>query len=390
MPDLEGELDLLLSESIEAAREREAVAFDRIAEGRQIVLFGAGNLGRMTLRGLRKAGVEPLAFSDNDASKWDKTIDGLKVLPPQEAAHQHGSSAVFVVCIWNALGTHRYVKSYAQLAGLGCTRISPFMVAYWKYSETLLPYLLFDLPHKVLEARVQVRSVLRLWHDEASRIEYYAQIRWRLLADFSVLPEPLHCPDYLPPGIFSFLEEEVFVDCGAYVGDSIENLFIKPGRSFAAVHALEPDPRTFAKLNAYVNGLPDGIRRKINTQDLAASSRWHEATFQADGSEAASLSAGGNIRVRCGPLDQALGGSTPTFIKMDIEGAEQDALRGATGLIQRCQPLLAICVYHKQADIWEIPALIDSMKPGYRFFLRPHLPEGMQSVCYAVPETRLC
>lgn len=390
MPDLEGELDLLLSESVEAAREREATAFDCIAEDRPMVLFGAGNLGRATLRGLRKAGVEPLAFSDNDAAKWGKTIDGLKVLPPQEAAREHGSSAVFVVCIWNALGTHRYVKSHAQLAGLGCTRVSPFMVLYWKYPETLLSYLLFDLPHKVLDARDQVRSALRLWHDESSRIEYYAQIRWRLLADFNVLPEPLQCPDYLPPGVFRFLEQEVFVDCGAYNGDSIENLFIKPGRSFAAVHALEPDPGTFAKLNTYVSGLPEGLRCKISTQDLAASSRWHEATFQADGSEAASFSAGGNVRVRCGPLDEALKDNAPTFIKMDIEGAEQDALCGAVGIIQRCQPLLAICVYHKQADIWEIPALINSIKPGYRFFLRPHLPEGMQSVCYAVPEARLC
>lgn len=390
MPDLEGELDLLLSESIEAAREREAVAFDRIAEGRQIVLFGAGNLGRMTLRGLRKAGVEPLAFSDNDASKWDKTIDGLKVLPPQEAAHQHGSSAVFVVCIWNAHGAHRYARTNLQLAGLGCAHISSFLPLYWKYAGEFLPRLMIDLPHRILVAREKAREAFRLWQDHASRVEYLAQLRWRLWSDFEVLPEPLQCPDYLPPRVYNFLKHEVFVDCGAYTGDTIENLFVKPGRSFEMVYALEPDPGTNAKLREYVSRQRSDVKQRIQIMDIAAASHWYVASFNADGSENAALSDIGTVKVQCCPLDDVLLEKAPTLIKMDIEGAELEALQGAASLIKANKPVLAICVYHRQSDLWEIPLAIAAMEPSFQFFLRPHLAEGWQLVCYAVPISRLC
>ncbi|MCW8130861.1 MAG: FkbM family methyltransferase [Planctomycetota bacterium] len=383
------DLPALLSEDVEAARRREAAAFDAVAQGGGIVLFGAGNLGRMTLRGLRKAGVQPLAFADNDRRKWGQTSEGLPVLAPEEAARRYGAGAAFVVCVWNATGTHRYVKSLAQLRGLGCARVCSFQHLYWKHPEALLPYLLYDLPHKVLEKREAVRAAADLWHDEASRGEYLAQVAWRLTGDFSLLPEPLACLDYEPPGVYRMLPEEVFVDCGAYIGDTLDSLFVKQGRPFRAYHAMEPDPGTFAKLNASVAALAPEIRARVVTHDLAASSHWHEASFSADGSEAAALSAQGNVRVRCGPLDEALKDAAPTFIKMDIEGAEQDALKGAANLIRKHRPVLAICVYHKQSDLWEIPLLIRSISADYRFFLRPHLPEGMQSVCYAVPDGRL-
>jgi hypothetical protein len=79
----------------------------------------------------------------------------------------------------------------------------------------------------------------------------------------------------------------------------------------------------------------------------------------------------------------------PTFIKMDIEGAEVDALIGARRLIENALPVLAICVYHQPDHLWRIPLLIRSFSDQYRFFLRPHNEEGWDLVCYAVPASRL-
>jgi hypothetical protein len=73
---------------------------------------------------------------------------------------------------------------------------------------------------------------------------------------------------------------------------------------------------------------------------------------------------------------------------MDIEGSEMDALAGASRIIREQGPLLAICVYHKQDDLWKIPLLIHSLNPEYRFFLRPHKLEVWDLVCYAVPKAR--
>src|SRR5436190_17949264 len=101
------ELDALLGEDLAAARAREASRFDSVATPfeRSLVLFGAGNLGRKTLRGLRKLGIEPLAFANNNASQWGANVDGLPVLSPAEAAARYARRAAFVMTIWRGEGT---------------------------------------------------------------------------------------------------------------------------------------------------------------------------------------------------------------------------------------------------------------------------------------------
>ena len=74
---------------------------------------------------------------------------------------------------------------------------------------------------------------------------------------------------------------------------------------------------------------------------------------------------------------------------MDIEGSEVDTLAGAQTIIREKLPVLAICAYHRQDHIWRIPSLINSFSDQYRFFLRPHLLEVWDLVCYAIPQNRL-
>src|SRR6476619_7617155 len=95
-------LEDLLKEGRARAVERERSAFERASEFdyKPIVLFGAGNLGRKTLAGLRKIGIEPLAFADSNPRLWNTMVDDLKVLPPEQAAHLYGMTSVFVITIW--------------------------------------------------------------------------------------------------------------------------------------------------------------------------------------------------------------------------------------------------------------------------------------------------
>ena len=73
-----------------------------------------------------------------------------------------------------------------------------------------------------------------------------------------------------------------------------------------------------------------------------------------------------------------------TFIKMDIEGAELEALRGAESIIRKQRPKLAICVYHKPEDIWTIPMYILSLQNDYRLFLRHYSFGDTETVLYAI------
>ena len=75
-----------------------------------------------------------------------------------------------------------------------------------------------------------------------------------------------------------------------------------------------------------------------------------------------------------------------TFLKMDVEGFEIPALLGAKRHIREDFPKLAICTYHIVSDMWEIPRLIDTIRPGYRFFLRHYeLTQNWETVIYAIP-----
>jgi hypothetical protein len=85
----------------------------------------------------------------------------------------------------------------------------------------------------------------------------------------------------------------------------------------------------------------------------------------------------------------AAGEPPPTFVKMDIEGAEPAALRGAAATIREHRPALAVCVYHEQDHLWTIPLQLRALcGDGYRYFLRRHEPDTWDVVLYAVPSGR--
>ena len=84
------------------------------------------------------------------------------------------------------------------------------------------------------------------------------------------------------------------------------------------------------------------------------------------------------------PLDKVLFGKKVTFIKMDIEGAEMHALRGAEKIIKENLPTLAICTYHRATDLWEIPFYIKQLSPQYAIYFRHHEHSDHETVCYAL------
>lgn len=384
------ELDRLLSEPIACVLERERSAFDSLLAQKRnrVVLFGAGNLGRKVLSALRSIGVEPLAFSDNADSKWCTEIDGIAVLPPSVAVTRFGGSALFVVTIWS-IG-QSYMDIHTQLKALGCDMVVPTSTLRWKFADRFLPDLCQDLPHKLYQQAEHVRSAALLWSDDFTRAEYLKQIRWRARGDHRALSPPHQEESYFPDTLFRWSPEELFVDCGAYVGDTGQRILDRESGRFKQIFALEPDPGNFARLQRWHAGLDSQVASRIETLNLAVASRACEVRFKSSGTQAAAIDDDGDVVAKCVALDQLLGDVRPTYIKMDIEGAEVEAIEGAAQIIERHQPLLAICVYHRQDHLWRIPLLIHSLRPDYRFFLRPHEADGYDTVCYAVPEHRLC
>jgi hypothetical protein len=111
-------------------------------------------------------------------------------------------------------------------------------------------------------------------------------------------------------------------------------------------------------------------------------------SFNATGTAASAL-VNGTFNVESAPLDELLDGLQPTYLKMDIEGAEGEALSGMYKTIQIEAPALAICLYHRQEHLWQIPLLIRSFSDQYKFYLRRYADECWELVCYAIPIKRL-
>lgn len=382
------ELHEMLGEATDQARVREQRLFKELESqpNTPIVLFGAGGLGRRTLSLLRAHGREVAAFVDNDRARWGGATDGVPVLSPDDASSRFAANGLAVVTIWRAEGGHDFLATREALEQSGWRRVESFIALFWGYGADALPYITIDLPTKVLAARNEVMAAAKLWSDERSLREYVGQVRWRLTGDFSALA-PAEPNQYFAEGIVRVGPDEVFVDCGAFTGDTLLDVAERVG-SWVAYHAFEPDPASFAALEAAVATLPAPLAERVHLHRAATSDHRFTAQFDATGLGSASLSNSGVFEVECVAIDDVVK-DPPTFVKMDIEGAESAALNGCARGIRRGNPLLAIAAYHKQADLWELPSQVHDMMPGYSMFLRPHVAEGFDTVLYAMSPERL-
>jgi FkbM family methyltransferase len=383
------ELARILSEPVSSVIDRERNALDRLLEesGRKVVLFGAGGLGKHTLACLRTIGIEPLAISDNDSRLWGTQLDGIEVVAPQAGAGRFGADAWFIVTIWNPF--HWYSETRVQLASLGCTRIMPPSPVYWRFADTFLPFYCQDLPHMVYQHADAVLEAGSIWTDECSRREYLQQISWRASGSWT-FRRPPNADSYFLSDVFELIDDEVFIDCGAFDGDTLRAYLSRRRDAFKYFVAIEPDRLTFAKLSAYVGGLPPALRDKISVVNCAVGAERAMIRFQDSGELGSKSSYDGTSQIISLPISELAGAWRPfTYVKMDIEGAEFDALVGARPVIERDRPVLAVCVYHTQHDIWRLPLLMKSMVPDYKMYLRCHEGDGWQTVAYAVPSDRV-
>ena len=384
---LEATLEEILSEPVSRVVEREHHELHRLLTVRngRCVLFGAGNLGRRALAALGSIGVQPLALSDNNPYLWGTSLDGITVLPPEEAADRFGRSAHFFIAIRNE--NHWYRETFDQLTGLGCAHLSSGEPIAWRFPEMFPSFLSYDLPHKLFEQADRVQRAAEIWADEASRAEYLAQVRLRALGDPYGLSQPAMEESYFLDDVFDLGPEDTFLDCGAFDGDTIRDL-IERKKGIGRIEAVEADSRSFARLAQYVSTLDPALHNRIRLHQCAVGSHNGTVRFEDTGKVDSKISSHGPIVVDMVPIDVMFASKPVSMIKMDIEGGEFDALMGATHVIQRDHPILAVCVYHSQEDLWRLPLLMRAMCPEYRMYLKPYRGDGIQTVAYAVPPGR--
>lgn len=180
---------------------------------------------------------------------------------------------------------------------------------------------------------------------------------------------------------------EVFVDGGCYDGANSVRFVQWAGGVEKTVYAFEADEKNAEKCRSVLEQIEGA------SCHLIAKGMWSGDTvlnFCSKANEASGLTENGQQRISVTSLDSAVNEKV-TFIKMDIEGAEYEALKGAENIISAYHPKLAVSIYHKAEDIWELPQLILSFYPEYIFYLRHYSLSSEETVLYAVPkENKAC
>lgn len=335
-----------------------------------IYIYGTGSMGMGMYRDLHNNGIKVAGFIDH----LDRAVDGSRVFKVGDVAAKE--SAVVILAVLNSKADVRAIaKSLYEFK-----RIVP-VVEFYEYFQIKKSQLRFWLTERknYTEWQTDIIKANKIWKDEKSQSLYLDIIEYRMNGDALMLPVA-EGNIYHPNDIPKWINPMRLIDCGAFTGDTIQEL-IGAGYKMDTAIALEPDPAPYRELTEYVNSTDQPI---IPFQ-LGAWSGQNTMNFDARGDQSSEIIESGTTAIKCVSIDDFLPTFEPTLIKMDIEGAEMEALKGAKQTISKYHPGLAVSVYHKPQDIWQIPMWVKEFG-GYDLFLRVHANCTFDTVMYAVPK----
>ena len=327
-----------------------------------VIVFTTGAAGHDFYRILTERGVGITCFADNSEEKVGQRVDMITTFVETFSFHDiinHYSDAYVVIPprkylyeIQNQFITAGYDKNKLVSADFG--------VLKYNISKELC------------------KEAYDLLSDDRSRDIFADRLNYLHAGDITILEQTRNDDQmYFDRNIIALSGQEVFVDGGGYTGDTFLQ-FIKIAKTFKYYYFCEPDPinMRIAKDNLighegieYVN---EGLYSKRNL-----------LSFSATGSTGSRFGRHGNvIKINVISIDEILSGKPATFIKMNIEGAEIDALNGAIKTIQKYKPRLAIMANHEAGDFIDIPILIFQLNPEYKLYMRHY--NKRSTVCYAI------
>jgi FkbM family methyltransferase len=350
-----------------------------LASYKRIHLYGASNTGRMCLRALREAGFEPVGFIDDTEFKIGKPFEGLPTISGDQflAGHAAGPDVAVVIS-----------TTYAKVVLERLTRGAP----------NLGLFIMFDMafkrsPQQRLEKHLAFSGRLRDLDPtglDPDSVVVLAGIEAYLATGDSMHLFRVATADecYFTPEVLRHLKGKRLniLDAGAHDGDLIRVLR-KFDLDVATWHCFEPDPGNIAKLLAN--------RETLGLSDVMTSHAfglWDSETVLRfklhDGGTNSKIVLDGeaDFSIPVKTIDATLAGHDINFVKMDIEGAELNALRGGLTTLRAHRPVLAISIYHSVEDYFDIFEFLRQNLEGYRFQIKQHAVTQSETVLYGFPD----
>jgi FkbM family methyltransferase len=368
----------MLIDYIRNVRHAEQDAIEVIKTSSEpVVHWGAGEIAWCVSAHLHQHGIDPVCFCDNDPAKHGTTHLGLPVFSYEELKSrfaQDGGKYHIVI----ATGIQYREPILSQLTNLNETNPIWYLRGFEVCGEKLdYPYLCGHIS--------QFEKAYASLADEFSKKVFVNVLNAKLSGDFTLYEEVMSQMEYFDEDIVRLGENEVFLDVGAFKGNAIVEFAERTRRTYDGIIAFEPDKKTLAALRAVVD---KNDIQKIEIHNKGAWNKYEVIHFY-DGREGGSRitesspEAPPSNTIEADTIDSILQGRRVTYISMDIEGAEHNAILGAEQTIKKWKPTMAVCVYHKQEDLFDLLLLLKSFVPQYRFYLRHYTDNQTETVLYA-------
>ena len=239
------------------------------------------------------------------------------------------------------------------------------------------------------EHALEVERLFQSLADEQSQKVLKHRLMFLRTRDRQLLLEIRDGKQYFDNELIDYSKIENFLDLGTYTGDTVLDYIEEAKENHGTIYGFEPDRELYTKaqecLKEFDNivliqkGVSDFDGRVKVSQTLGVMQTIEEGVFGEGENEESYFEV-------C-RLDSYFSGNLLAngMIKLDIEGAEMAALRGAEDCIKKNKPIIAVCVYHKQEDILEIPKYCRSLDAKYKVYLRHYSDTQTETVCYLIP-----
>ena len=344
----------------------------------ELAIIGAGSEGERLATLCHEHGIKLVALADDNPLKRGKEIAGQIVAPVSELLRLRRTTPVVVA-------SHRVLNATRRVRELGFETVIPFGLLQVIAPDVFRPHMFYDgLLDDLSANHDRYGHLSNILADQRSRDVLDAVLAFRQTLDPLKLAGIVNDDDlYAPEGLIEFSDREVYVDGGSYDGDTIRTFIDRVGGRFNEIYAFEPDPATFTKLKANFRDEP-----RVHPIHAGLHSHTGGLRFRDDATRGAIFTDDGQTEMPVITIDDVLGDRPLTYVKMNIEGAEIEALRGGRNAIRRWTPRLAISAYHRPSDLWRIPQLVLELNPDYALYLRQHDGGIIETVLYALPWPR--
>lgn len=410
--EIEDTLDMLFGDYLRSA----------INETIPVVLFGVGAVGKDLCQILQLHGVRPVCFCDNNPFQIGSSYFGIPVISFAELKDAHRDHLIVVASCKYAAEIRQQLlnNAFATDRIISISSITnPELLGYYQHCAYYTQNPQHALTIKDLRNQEEVlTNAYNLLADKRSKDLFVGRLSLftsrldfsqfsKYVVDYSELNEKERdsFPFYVSPEDYGYfnndivrLEEgETLIDGGSFNGLSAAT-FAKTCENkkltYKRIYCFEPDASNFSVLQKNTAQLPNitcfqsGLWSHAATLNFLSAGECDPAAFMEACSTKSTDTYANKVEVQTISIDGRFPDEEITFIKLDIEGAEIEAIEGAVDTIQRCRPKLAISAYHKHSDIYELPLLIHKLYPGYKFYLRHYGYTLFDMVLFAIPPKR--